>query len=105
MIGLRLGRRAAVLVLAASCAATFACGGSSLEGTYTNASGQATLDIKAGDQASFTVLGDTQTCSYTRDAAKLTLTCPGQQTFDFSIASDGSLTSENTFIGALKKGK
>ena len=95
-----LRRLAPVFILIVLSAA--ACGGPAIEGIYANAAGDTKLELKAGEQASFTVLGDTQACTYKRESAKLTVACPGQQTFDFTVGSDGTLTSQGT-LGTLKK--
>ena len=44
-------------VLAGVLVVCAACGGSSLVGTYTNQNAGATLDVKAGGQATFSAVG------------------------------------------------
>ena len=89
-----------------ACALTIAaCGGSSLEGTYTNANGLAKLDLKSGGGASFTIMGESHTCTYQRNGATLTLTCPNQEALEITVHEDGSLTPVGTFIGSMTKSK
>jgi len=96
--------RPALFVMSAIAAAA-ACGGSTLEGTYRNANGLATLELKAGGNASFALMGEQLTCTYKKDGAKLVLTCPNQDAMTLAIHEDGSLTPEGTFIGAMTKAK
>jgi len=94
---------AAVVVLAAL---STSCGGSSIQGTYTNATGIATLDVKSGGEASFSLMGEKLACTYKQEKAKLLLTCPGQTgTLEMTIQDDGSLTPVGGFIGNMKKSK
>ena len=83
--------------------AATACGSSNIEGTYTNATGLATLDLSSGGKASFTMLGETKACTYTVDGKTVKLDCQGDK-LDFPIHEDGSLGGPG-FIGAMKKSK
>ena len=84
-----------------------ACNGSKseIEGTYTNATGMATLDLRSGGEASFTMMGETRPCTYKVDGNKLTLDCKEPEALVFTIHDDGSLTPEGGLIGTMKKGK
>ena len=84
-------------------AAIIACGGSKMEGTYSNPSGMVTLDLRSGGEASFTMGGESEACTYKVEGKKLHLTC-GANKVDFDIHDDGSLTGPG-FIGALRKSK
>jgi len=78
---------------------------SSLEGTYRNANGMATLELKSGGSGVLSAMGDNQNCTYKKDGAKLLLTCPNQDVMILTIHDDGSLTADGTFIGAMTKAK
>jgi hypothetical protein len=80
-----------------------ACGASKVRGTYSNASGMVTLDLRSGGEASFTMMGETEACTYKVEGQTVHLTC-GQNKVDFAIHDDGSLTGPG-FIGSLKKSK
>ena len=88
-------------------AVVMACG-SSVQGTYSSASGTMLLELRSGGKASFTMMGETHDCTYKVSGKKIQLTC-GTDGFDFDIHDDGSLTSSAPFIaatfGALKKTK
>jgi hypothetical protein len=66
------------------------------------------LELRSGGKASFTMMGETQECTYTVNGNNIHLTC-GKDETDFRIMDDGSLTSSSPFIGAtfgvLKKTK
>lgn len=82
------------------------CGGSNIQGTYTNTTGLVTLELKSGGEASFALMGEKMACTYKQEKAKLLLTCPGQTgTLDITIQEDGSLTPVGGFIGNMKKSK
>ncbi|MGQ0568765.1 MAG: hypothetical protein ACT4P5_04420 [Armatimonadota bacterium] len=77
-------------------------------GTYSNANGSITLDVKKGGKASFTALGDTEECTYTTDGDKtLTLDCPEPPAgkFVFTRQSDESIVADNPMVGRLAKSK
>lgn len=80
----------------------------SVEGTYSNANGSIILELKSGGNASFTVMGEVEPCSYTSDKDQITLDCKDEQTV-FTRHSDESLTGPSSgmfaMIGALKKSK
>lgn len=86
-------------------AVAVACGGPNFQGNYTNANGLATLDITSSDAAAFNVMGQRYQCTYKVEATKFTLTCPGEDPFQFTVGQDGSLTSVGTFIGTMTKKK
>ncbi len=83
--------------------APIACGSSKVEGTYTNATGLATLDLSSGGKASLTLMGDTKSCTYQVDSKTVKVDCMGDK-LDFPIHEDGSLAGPG-FIGAMKKSK
>ncbi len=95
-----------VALLAAVVLSVASCGGSDpWAGTYSNANGSITLDVKKGGKASFSAVGQTVECAYTteRDTA-LSLTCPEPAgKFKFARQSDGSLVADNPMIGRLAK--
>jgi len=65
----------------------------------------ATLELRSGGNASFTMMGETHTCTYKVDGDKLTLDCKEPEALVFTIHDDGSLTPVGTFIGMMKKTK
>jgi len=76
-----------------------------MEGTYTNANGMATLDLKSGGKAALTLMGETESCTYKVNGDKVMLDCsPKGEKVDFTIHDDGSLTGPG-FIGSMKKSK
>ena len=77
--------------------------GSKMEGTYTNAGGNVTLDLKSGGKAAFTLMGESVPCTYKVNSSKVNLDCtPKGEKVDFMIHDDGSLTGPG-FIGSMKK--
>lgn len=96
-----------VVLIAAVIAAMAVMGGcgSKMEGTYTNAGGMVTLDLKSGGKATFTMMGESLPCTYKVSGDKVNLDCtPKGEKVDFIIHDDGSLTGPS-FIGAMKKSK
>jgi hypothetical protein len=94
-----------VVLIAAVIAAMAVIGGcgSKMEGTYTNAGGNVTLDLKSGGKATFTMMGESIPCGYKVSGDKVNLDCtPKGEKVDFMIHDDGSLTGPG-FIGAMKK--
>jgi hypothetical protein len=85
----------------------FGCG-PRVEGTYSSTSGTMILELRSGGKASFTMMGETNDCTYTVSGKNIHLTC-GKNETDFRIMDDGSLSSNSPFIGAtfgvLKKTK
>ncbi len=79
------------------------CGRSSLEGTYSNAKGRATLDLKSGGKAVFSRMGEVHECTYAAENSVLTLTCPDEDPLEFTIHEDGSLAAIGTLIGTMTK--
>jgi len=63
------------------------------------------LDLKSGGPATFTIMGETHTCTFTQADAALTLTCPNQEALQITVHEDGSLTPVGTFIGSMTKAK
>ena len=77
--------------------------GSKTEGTYTNAGGMVTLDLKSGGKAAFTMMGESLPYTYKVSGNKVNLDCtPKGEKVDFMIHDDGSLTGPG-FVGAMKK--
>ena len=82
------------------------CSGSSIVGTYSNANGVVTMDVRSGGNASITMMGESKACTYKVDGNQLTLNCPEIGPLVLTIHDDGSLTPPpGNFIGALKKSK
>ena len=82
------------------------CGGSSIVGTYSNANGAVTMDVRSGGNASITMMGESKACTYKVDGDQLTLNCPEIGPLVLTIHDDGSLTPPaGNFIGALRKSK
>jgi hypothetical protein len=79
--------------------------GSKLQGTYTDSSGAFTLELKSGNQATFTFSGQSGPCTYQSDAHTVNLTCAGQAgALPLTIQSDGSLNGPpGTFLPPLRK--
>jgi hypothetical protein len=79
--------------------------GSTMEGTYTNTGGMVTLDVKSGDKAIFTMMGESVPCTYKVKDDKLLLDCtPKGEKVEFLIHGDGSISGPG-FIGNMKKSK
>jgi hypothetical protein len=90
--------------------AVIACGGfvlgacgAGLSGTYTNANGLVTLDLRSGGKAALTMMGQNEQCDYSVDGKNLMLTCGGDKTV-WGIHDDGSLTGPG-FVGTLARRK
>lgn len=81
--------------------------GSSVAGTYSDASGAFMLELRSGGKAQFSFEGQTASCSYTVDGTQLNLNCEGDAGKTvFTIHDDGSLTGPpGTFMPALRKHK
>jgi hypothetical protein len=86
----------------ALCGLATACG-SKLNGTYTNPSGIAMLEIKSGGKATMGLGGETRECTYTEDGKQLRLTCGGDR-IAVRINDDGSLFMPG-FAGVMRKSK
>jgi hypothetical protein len=98
-----------VVLLVVTCALGASCGskGDPWLGTYANANGSITLDVKSGSKASITLMGQTMECPYTTKADQtLTLTCPDDPPgkVDFARQSDGSLVGPG-MMGRLAKSR
>jgi hypothetical protein len=78
-----------------------ACGGPDVKGTYSNANGLITLELRSGGEASMTMMGETKSCTYKVDKKQVQLAC-GTDTLDLMINDDGSLNGPG-FMGMLKK--
>ena len=83
-----------------------ACG-SSLKGTYSDASGNIVLELKSGGEASFSLITQIASCSYTVNGDKLTLDCKGELgKVILTIHDDGSLTGPpEGFLPILRRKK
>jgi len=82
------------------------CTGSSIVGTYSNANGAVTMDVRSGGNASMTMMGESKACTYKVDGNQFTLNCPEVGAIVFTIHDDGSLSPPaGNFIGALRKSK
>jgi hypothetical protein len=79
-----------------------ACG-ASVSGTYKNASGMITLDLRSGGKAALTVMGENEPCTYEVDGKNMNLTCKGNKT-TWDIHDDGSISGPG-FVGSLTKPK
>lgn len=90
----------AILSLGAGCGG----GGNVWLGTYANANGSITLDVKNGGKASITLIGQSQECPYSTQADKtLTLDCPEPAgKLEFTRQSDGSVIGPG-LVGRLTK--
>ena len=95
----------AALLASMSCAVA-ACG-SSLQGTYSDASGNIMLELKSGGEASFSLITQIVSCSYKVKGEKLTLDCQGEVgKLVLTIHDDGSLTGPpEGFLPVLRKKK
>jgi hypothetical protein len=101
-----LQKRVLFSVVAVTLLAGSMCNGSSVVGTYSNANGFVTMDVRSGGQASVTMMGETKTCTYKVDGGQLTLNCPETDPIVLTIHDDGSMTPPpGNFIGTLKKSK
>ena len=84
--------------------ATVACGaGGGLEGTYSTSAGNVVLELRSGGKANFTIMGETQACTWKAGDAKVVLTCKGDSV-DFVRHDDGSLSGPG-FVGRMTKSK
>lgn len=95
------------LILAALASLAFLSGCSSLNGTYADPTGAIVLDLRSGDKASLTFMGETASCGWTSSGKQITLNCPGQagKTI-FTVGDDGSLSGPpGSLIPALQKRK
>lgn len=99
---LMVRKAAAVFVLSTLVLGLAACG-SSLTGTYTNASGLVMVELRSGGQATVTEMGQTNECTYDVADKDVTLTCAGDKSV-FRRNGDGSLIGPG-FVGVLTKGK
>jgi hypothetical protein len=97
-----------ILVAAIACLSlVFASCGSSVTGTYSDASGSFMLELRSGGKAAFTFMGETASCTYAVDGTKLNLNCEGDAGKTvFTIHDDGSLTGPpGTLFPPLRKRK
>lgn len=84
--------------------ATVACGaGGGLEGTYSTSAGNVVLELRSGGKANFTIMGETQACTWKAGDSKVVLTCKGDAV-DFVRHDDGSLSGPG-FVGRMTKSK
>jgi hypothetical protein len=96
-------KRVALASLIASSTFLLCACGAGVTGTYTNANGMVTLDLKSGGKASIAMMGENESCTYEVDGKNLNLTCSGGKTI-WGIHDDGSISGPG-FIGTLKKSK
>ena len=73
------------------------------EGTYSNENGSIVLDLKGGEKATLTFLGESKDCFYKQSKEQIQVVCGGDTT-NFSVHEDGSLTGPGG-IGRLQKSK
>jgi len=85
-----------LLLLLAAC-------GSRLEGTYSNSTGLALIELKSGGKATVSLLGQVADCTYTVNGKQLQVTCAGDKAV-YRINDDGSLIGPG-LIGVMKKAK
>jgi hypothetical protein len=80
---------------------------SGIQGTYADNAGSMLLELKAGNAANFTFMGDVESCTYAVNGMTLTVTCTGPAgATDFTIHDDGSLSGPpGSFIPILTKKK
>ncbi|MGH9746425.1 MAG: hypothetical protein ACRD59_10015 [Candidatus Acidiferrales bacterium] len=89
--------------IAAALALAMAGCGAGITGTYTNANGLVTLDLKSGGKAALSMMGENEQCTYDVAEKNLNLTCKGEKTA-WAIHDDGSITGPG-FVGTLQKSK
>ena len=82
---------------------TAACGAGGLEGTYSTSAGNVVLELRSGGKANFTIMGETQACTWKADDSKVVLTCKGDSV-NLVRHDDGSLSGPG-FVGQMKKSK
>ena len=93
---LRLAGVAGLSALSVAC-------GSKLDGTYTNPSGIAMLELRSGGKATLGLGGETKECTHVEENKQVRLTCGGER-ITLRINEDGTLFSPG-FIGVMKKSK
>lgn len=100
-------RRLIFIAVIACLSLVLASCGSSVSGTYSDASGAFVLELRSGGHAQFTFMGQAAACTYTVDGTKLNLNCEGDAGKTvFTIHDDGTLTGPpGTFMPALRKHK
>src|SRR5271154_5653189 len=97
-----LKKNIGVCTIAAPILMLAACG-ASVAGTYKNATGMITLDLRSGGKAALTVMGENEPCTYEVDGKNMNLTCKGNKT-TWDIHDDGSISGPG-FVGSLTKHK
>lgn len=79
------------------------------QGTYSDQAGSVVLELKSGDKANFTFMGQIGDCTYTTTTSgkQIALNCKGEAgTTVFNIHDDGSLTGPaGSFMPVLRKQK
>jgi hypothetical protein len=70
-----------------------ACGGSSVEGTYSDPNGSMMVELKSGAKAAFTLMNQVMECTYKSTDKEITLDCPsGGAPMTLTRHDDGSLS-------------
>lgn len=89
-----IARNVILLVLSFVMLSSLGYAGSNMEGTYATTAGNVVLDLKSGDKAIFTLMGESMACRYNVKDEKLVLDCtPRGEQVDFVIHGDGSIRS------------
>jgi hypothetical protein len=98
-----VGRLSIVLVLSIACLAVLT--GCGVQGTYADATGAMTMELKSGGVATITMMGQTAQCTYTTASNQVIVDCKdaGGKT-NFTVQNDGSLAGPpGSFFPVLKK--
>ena len=96
-------RWALIAVLVAFGFSGVACGSGGLEGTYSTSAGNVVLELRSGGKANFTIMGETEACTWKADSSKVVLTCKGDAV-NLVRHDDGSLSGPG-FVGRMAKSK
>lgn len=101
---LTLQKRILFSIVAVTLLAGGMCNGSGVVGTYSNANGMITLDLKSGGAASMTFMGESKNCTYKVEGKEVKLDCKEGEEMVFTVHEDGSMTGPG-FVGRLTKSK
>jgi hypothetical protein len=100
----QLSRLAMMAVLVAFGLSGVACGtGGGLEGTYSTSAGNVVLELRSGGKANFTMMGESQACTWKATDTKVSLSCKGDS-IELVRHDDGSLSGPG-FVGRMTKSK